>query len=261
LEHLCTTLTAIPPPLRAWSKHKENLCAPDEIPAYWETCDVLTFLADTGMYDASLCQGLDGAEKERVLQFKSDYFKKRFAVSRSLLKCILRHIPGTGNRDEIVFSPEKKGMLVRGRQDLFLSLSYSGSCIALSVGKRKIGSDIEMVRPVDIRKIRSSPLFDGTKCRNKKEASLQALHVWTLVEAYAKLRDKNPFPLLAGTTFFPDAGFVSYCIDKQAVLSLAWDPALIKDTLLWIDPGTFSQGGKHTPSSSSLSGGDTHVRS
>lgn len=253
-------MTAIPP-LRAWSKQKKNLCAPDEIPAYWKTHDVLTFLADTGMYDASLYQGLDSAEKERALQFKSEYFKKRFVVSRSLMKCILRQVPGTGNRDEIVLSREKKGMLVRGRQDLFLSLSYSGSCIALSVGKRKIGSDIEMVRVVDIRKIRSSPLFDGSKCRNKKEASLQALHVWTLVEAYAKLRDTNPFPLLAGTTFFPDAGFVSYCTGGQAVLSLAWDPGPIKDTLLWIDPGAFSSGGKHTPCSSSLSGGDTYVRS
>jgi hypothetical protein len=82
-----------------------------------------------------------------------------------------------------------------------------------------------------------------------------------MVEAYAKLRDKNPFPLLAGTTFFPDAGFVSYCIGGQAVLSLAWDPGHIKDTLLWIDPGTFSSGGKNAPCPSSLSGGDTYVRS
>ena len=157
---------------------------------------------------------MDSAEKERVLQFKSDYFKKRFVVSRSLMKCILRHILGTGNLEEIVLSLGKKGILVCGRQDLFLSISYSGICIALSVGKRKIGSDIEMVRPVDLMKIRSSPLFYDMKCsNNKKSEFLHSLHAWTLLEAYAKLRDKNPFPLLAGPAFFACADFVSYCID------------------------------------------------
>jgi 4'-phosphopantetheinyl transferase len=251
----------IPPPLMAWSKHVKNRCEPVQIPVYWKTHDVLTFLADTGMYDTSMHRGLDSAEKERVLQFKSEYFKKRFIVSRSLIKCILRYIPGTGNRDEIVLSRKNKGILVVGWQDLFCSLSYSGSCIALSVAKRKVGIDIEGVRPVDIRKIRSSPLFDDSKCRNIKEVSRHALHVWTLMEAYAKLRDTNPFPLLTSPRFFHDAGFKSYCIDEQAILSLAWDYGLIKDTLLWIDPETFSLTGKNTPCSSSLYGGDTYVRS
>jgi len=248
-------------PFRAWSKHKENRCTPDEIPAYWKTHDVLTFLADTGMYDVSLYQGLDTAEKEQVLQFKSDYFKKRFAVSRSLVKCILRHIPGTGDRADIVLSRAKRRILVDGWQDIFMSLSYTGSCIAITVGKRKIGSDIERVRPLNIMKIRSSPLFDGSKCRNNKEASLQALHVWTLVEAYAKLRDRNPYPLLNSSGLLYDASFVSYCIDQQAILSLAHEGTPMKDTLLWIDPGIFSYGVKNTICPSSIFGGDTYVRS
>jgi len=248
-------------PFRAWSKHKENRCTPDEIPAYWKTHDVLTFLADTGMYDVSLYQGLDTAEKEQVLQFKSDYFKKRFAVSRSLVKCILRHIPVTGDRADIVLSRAKRRILVDGWQDIFMSLSYTGSCIAITVGKRKIGSDIERVRPLNIMKIRSSPLFDGSKCRNNKEASLQALHVWTLVEAYAKLRDRNPYPLLNSSGLLYDASFVSYCIDQQAILSLAHEGTPMKDTLLWIDPGIFSYGVKNTICPSSIFGGDTYVRS
>jgi 4'-phosphopantetheinyl transferase len=250
-------------PFRAWSKHPENRCAPDEIPAYWKTHDVLTFLADTGMYNASLYQGLDSAEKEQVLQFKSDYFKKRFAVSRSLVKCILRHIPGTGNRDDIVLSRAKKGILVDGRQDIFMSLSYTGSCIAITVGKRKIGSDIERVRPVNIMKIRSSPLFDGSKCRNKKEESLQALHVWTLVEAYAKLRDRTPYPLLNSSGLLHDTSFVSYCVDQQAILSLAYEGTPMKDTLLWIDPGCrLASCGVENKADSlpPLIDGDTYVR-
>ena len=89
------------------------------------------------------------------------------------------------------------------------------------MAKRKIGSDIETVQPADLRKIRSSPLFDPSKCKNKKEESIHSLHLWTLVEAYAKLRDRNPYPLLNSSSLLPDAGFVSYCIDRKFILSLA----------------------------------------
>jgi 4'-phosphopantetheinyl transferase len=254
-------MSAIPPPLRTWSKQEENQCAPDEIPAYWKTHDVLTFLAGTGMYDASLFHGLDGAEKERVRQFKSDYFKKRFAVSRSILRHILYHIPGTENNAEIALFKEKNGRIrVKNRQDIFISLAYSGSCIAVTIGKRKIGSDIELVRPVNINRIRSSPLFDSLMSGNGKDDDQHLLHVWTLLEAYAKFHDMSLYPLVNTRFFLPDAHFVSYLIDQRSILTLAGDPGLIKDTLLWIDPETFSPGGKNTPCSSSLSGGDTYVR-
>jgi len=263
LESPCTDMTALPPPLIPWSKHPENRCAPDEIPAYWKTHDVLTFLADTGMYDASQFQGLDSAEKEQVLQFKSDYFKKRFAVSRSLVKCILRHIPGTGNRDDIVLSRGKKGILVDGRQDIFISLSYTGSCIAITMGKRKIGSDIERVRPVDIRKLGASPLFDNLMSGNGKNHNQHLLHGWTLVEAYAKLRDMSLYPLVENRFFLPDAHFVSYLIDRRSILSLAYDSRPMKDILLWVDPGSrpaASFAGRKAACLPPLPDGDTYVR-
>jgi 4'-phosphopantetheinyl transferase len=257
-------MTAIPPPLRAWSKHLENRCAPDEIPAYWKTHDVLTFLADTGMYDASLYQGLDSAEKEQVLHFKSDYFKKRFAVSRSILRFVLHHIPETENSADIVLTREKNGRIrINNRQDIFISLSYSGSCIAVSVGKRKIGSDIERMRPVNIMKIRSSPLFDNLKSGNGKSRNQHLLHIWTLLEAYAKFHDMSLYPLREDRFFLPDAHFVSYLIDQRSILSLACDSHPMKDTLLWIDPGCWLAScvveNKATGSSPFIDG-DTDVR-
>lgn len=258
MEPLCTATTTTPPPLSALSKRPKNRCDADEIPAYWDQYDVLTFLADTGMYETSLCSCLDDGEKERVLRFTSDYFKKRFVVSRSLLKSVLRHIPGTASRDAIVISREKKRVVVPKRPDLFFSLSYSGSYVALSVGKQKIGSDIEQIRAGEIRKIRKSPLFDRFSCRSGTGESVHATHLWTLVEAYAKLRDTNPFPLLSTGGVLEDACFRSYCIDNQAVFSLAWDKDSITDTHLWIDTGTFAKKhGRTTPSP----GGDPNVRS
>jgi 4'-phosphopantetheinyl transferase len=235
-------MTAIPPPLRAWSKRPKNRCAPGEIAAYWKTCDVLTFIADIGMYSPSLLNCLDSAEKERVLEFKSEYFKKRFMVSRSLLKSILVHLQGTGNRNPLVLSQKNKRVLVPGIHDIFISLSYSGSSLAITVSKRKTGCDIEKVRSADLKKVRSSPVFDCWKSQNKKEESHHTIHVWTLVEAYAKLKDQNPYPLLSRSSLLHDAGFVSYCIDKCLILSLAYDPGTFSHAMFWIDPEQWSLG-------------------
>jgi len=251
------------PPLRPWSQSPENRCIPDEIPSYWKTHEVITFLAQTGIYDRSLYRNLDRAEKERVLQLKSDYFKQRFVVSRCLLKTIIAHLDGTENREGVVLSLENRGIRVQGRPDLSVSLSYSGRFIALSLGKRKIGSDIEIVSSVEIPKMRSSPLFGNMVFTNKNETSPSALHAWTLVEAFAKLRDVNPFPLLSSDTLFPGAGFISYCIDHTAVFSLAYEGDTLNDTLLQVDPASrdswFSQK-KNTVCSPDLRKGDTYVR-
>jgi 4'-phosphopantetheinyl transferase len=257
LEPLSAATTVLPAPLRVWSKNRKNRCVADEIPDYWEKHDTFTFLSDVGMYETSLCRCLDKGEKVQVLQFTSDYFKKRFVVSRHLLKSILRYIPGTESQDTIVISRERKGIVIPGRPDLFISLSYSGSCIALTIGKQKIGCDIEMRRSVEIRKIRKSPLFDCFTCRTGTDESLHALQVWTMVEAYAKLRDMNPFPLLNDCGFFEDACFMSYCIDNQAVLSLAWDTGSINNIILWTDNDTFvKKPGEIKPSPH----GDLYVR-
>jgi 4'-phosphopantetheinyl transferase len=229
-------MTAIPPPLRAWSKKSSNRCIFEKIPAYWMENDVITFLADTGMYDISLYHNLDAAEKEQHRKFKSEYFKKRFVVSRSILRQILHHMLGTENNADTILMQEKNGRIsVRDWQDIFISLSYSGSCIALTVGKRKIGSDIERVRPMESGKIRSSPLFDGLASGNRK-GDQHLLQIWTHLEAYAKFHDMSLYPLTPERFFLPDTHFVSYLIDRRFVLSLVADAKPMKDTLLWMDP-------------------------
>lgn len=226
------------PSIRSWSGNSHTRCTYDEIPGYWNEFDVITFLIDLGMYHTSLYDLLDIREKEREHVFRTDYFKKRFIVSRSIIKQILVKIIKAENIADIILYKKKTGqILVRGRKDIYLSLSYSGTSIAVSVAKRKIGNDIERVCPGDKRKIKSSPLVDPSKCRTKKEESLHVLHVWTLVEACAKLRDRNPYPLLNSSTLLQDASFVSYCVDQHAIVSFACEGSPVHDTLLWIDPG------------------------
>ena len=213
-----------------------NRCLFEEIPMYWEANDAITFLADLGMYHPSLCDVLDNTEKEQEHKFKTEYFKKRFTISRSLLKHILQPVLGADNPLDISLGKEKKGRIILpGRPDLCISLSYSGPYIAVTLGKQKIGCDLEVVRPVKASKITSSQIFINYHHTDDREYLWQVIHVWTLVESYAKLYDKNPYSLLDSCTLCKEVNFVSYCINKPLILSLASKKEQFADALVWLD--------------------------
>ena len=85
-----------------------NQCLFEEIPVYWEANDAITFLADIGMYHPSLYHVLDNSEKEQEQKFKTAYFKKRFTISRSLLKHILQPILAADNPSVIQWAKKRK---------------------------------------------------------------------------------------------------------------------------------------------------------
>ncbi len=231
-------ISASAPRLRPWSGNAGTRCVHDEIPAYWDASDMLTFLADLRMHaDSSLHLILDRKEKEREQVFKTEYFKERFTLSRSILKYILQPILEAKDPSGILLSTEKKGrIMVHGRADIFISLSYSGTWIAVSVAKRKIGSDIEVVRPLDIRKGWLCSFVEEKWGNNGNDYSSHFLQVWTMMESYAKLCDMDLYPLIKERFFFGDVHFMSYLIDRHTILTLAHKGDPLKDTLLWIDP-------------------------
>jgi 4'-phosphopantetheinyl transferase len=223
------------PPLRIWHGTGANTCAIDEILSYWKVYDTLTFLVDLGIYHPTFRAFLDPAERDRELRFKTDISRKRFVVSRTILKHILHAVLQTGNAaDGVLIRRDDGRILVRGHPNMYISLSYSGTSIAVTVGKRKLGSDIERVRPANIEKIKSSPLFTEV-CGNGKTSIHHFFQVWTLVEAYAKLHDSNPYPCLLWKELPRDAHFVSYCINNSSVFSLAYGSDEGTNALLWLD--------------------------
>ncbi len=224
------------PPIKTWNGTNANRCAFDEIISYWETHDTITFLVNLRIYHRSLRTFLDTHEREKELFFKPVISQKRFVISRTILKHILKNILLAPSLSDIILIRREDGrILVKGFPDIYISLSYSGTCIAITVGKRKIGSDIEILRPVDIRKIKSYPLFTDKNCRNEEVSIQHFFHAWTLVEAYAKLHDKNPYPYLMWRELPRDADFVSYNINHSSIFSLASGPDQGKDVLLWLD--------------------------
>ncbi len=214
-----------------------NQCLFEEIPQYWEANDAITFLADLSMDHTLLYDHLDNSEKEQEKKFKTEYFKKRFTISRSLLKRILQPVVGADNPSDILLGKEKKGrVIVPCRPDICISLSYSGLYIAISIGKQKIGCDIEVVRPVKTKKIESSPVFINYTCSKDREHLHKVIHMWTIIESCAKLFDKNPYHLLNSCSLFKNTNFVSYCVNKHMIFSLASEKIQFTDTLVWLDP-------------------------
>jgi 4'-phosphopantetheinyl transferase len=237
LEQRCTGMPELLPSLREWSENSLNRCTPEDITQYWKEYDVLTFLVDFGVCNSSYLSILDAGEKAQEKTYKSDYFRKRFAVSRSTIKQILQPIMRAKKASDIHLGKEKKGRVtILGRPDIFISLSYSGTYIALTIGKQKIGSDIEMVHSLKIRKIQSWAFFYNAEGSNENDHIRTFLHQWTVVESFVKLRDMALYPLLKERFFLTDAHFTSYLIDQRFILSLASDSPHLEDVLLRINP-------------------------
>ena len=229
-------MTFNPPPIIPWKATNANRCAFEQILSYWKDYDTLTLLVELGIYHPSLRTFLDHQEKEKELSYKTAVSRKRFVVSRTIIKHILKNILLTPNLSDTILIKKKYGRIhVKDVPGIYISLSYSGICIAITVGKRKIGSDIEVIRPMDIRKIKSYPLFYDTRARNEKERIRHFLQMWTLIEAYAKLHDRSTYPCLIEKDLFGDTNFVSYCINTTSIFSLASGPDQGKDALLWLD--------------------------
>jgi 4'-phosphopantetheinyl transferase len=229
-------MTFNPPPVIPWNATNANRCTLEQVLPYWRDNDTLTFFVDLGVYHPSFTMFLDTEEKEHELTYKTAVSRKRFVVSRTLIKHILKPVLRTPTLSDIILVRKKYGrILIKNFPGIYISLSYSGTWIAITVGKRKIGSDIEVLRPVDIRKIKSHPLFSDTGARNEKERTRHFLRMWTLLEASAKLRDRNTYACLTEKDFPPEVTFVSYCINDASIFSLASGPDKGKDALLWLD--------------------------
>ena len=59
------------------------------MPDLWEQNDILILLIDLDSYSVLSTEYLDDTEKEDLDRFKTSYFKKRYIVSRIVLKYVL----------------------------------------------------------------------------------------------------------------------------------------------------------------------------
>jgi 4'-phosphopantetheinyl transferase len=224
------------PPVRKWSGDAQTRCSGDDVASYWREHDAVTFLVDLGIFHPSFRDLLTEDEKNQELRFKPAISRQRFVVSRTMLKYILARILSKEDITDISLIRNDRGrILVKDHPSVYISLSYSGNSIAISAGKSKIGSDIEGVRSIRDKKIISCPLFKNYCHPYEKEHTQQVIHLWTLVESYAKFCDKNPYPFLNTPSLFTGTHFVSYYLNHQSIFSLTAGHEPISDALVWLD--------------------------
>lgn len=232
----CTPMPSDLPPLRPWSKSEQNRCEYYDIPSYWTAHEAVTFLIDLNGYRPALNDFLTDDEMAQVLRRRPAIAQRRFVLSRAILKRVLSEIFRTDNITEITLTRNVDGrVLVDDKPNIFVSLSYYGTSIAMTLGKMKLGSDIEGVRPIRGTKITASPLFGCYPSAEGSGEVQQVIHVWTLVESYAKLFDTNSYSVLNHRSPLPDAEIVSYFIDHRMIFSLAAKQSGLTDVLVWLD--------------------------
>ena len=166
---------------------------------------------------------LTEADRREVAAIGHSELKRRAVVSRVLLREMLseRH----GNRispSEWAFerTPEGKLVLAPGLPQTHFSISYSGRDIVIAVSRtRKIGVDVESER-VRVDEVCLRPYLTRRERlalaqTPPEQRQLAVLRLWTLKEAYLKLR---------GIGLAADLSTIEFGFDPVR-LCAAWEPA------------------------------------
>ena len=223
------------PALRPWSRNERNRCDHGDILPYWTAHDAVTILVDEGAYRPDFRDLLTVGERDRVLRYRTPRSRRRFVLSRAVLKRVLSEILPEDDPGGVILTRNAAGrILVEGRPHVHVSLSYHDTGVAVSVGKRRLGSDLEGVRPIRDGKITASRAFQDRFRAEGTDRTERVIQVWTMVEACAKLHDANPYRLLGASSPFGDAEVVSYRIEDKQILSLALEPGPFTEVLVWL---------------------------
>lgn len=204
--------------------HTENLIL-SSIPLenttnLWKMNDILIFFIDLDNYGTLSMGSLNDTEKTDLEKLRTLYFKKRFIVSRTVLKHILCHLLGIESILEISTYKNRHGEVrVHDHEDLRIGLSYSENIIALAISKVKIGIDIEIKRPHALK----NTLKYLRKMPPNTDNSITGtgfLKAWTVKEAYCKFSDESMLFFLNKEPDFSNASYFNFLLDDKYVFSI-----------------------------------------
>lgn len=185
-------------------------------------------LSSNSLNNALITEYLSSAEKENLEKFQTLYFKKRFIVSRIILKHILCRILDKASVPEI--STYKKGyggVYIHNYEGIHICISYSENIISLAISKVRIGIDIEVNRPLklknNLRYCQNMSQYYERSYPERQQTDVEFLKTWTMKEAYCKYSGKS---MLLNLNKEPDASdiyFSNYILDGEYIFSIAAD--------------------------------------
>jgi len=184
----------------------------------WNKNDVLIFIADLKDYSVLDEEYLDKVEKIYLNSLKTEYFRKRYIISRLLLKYLSGILKERPWSDMVTCKDEHGRVRVRDHNDLHVCIAYTENIVALAISKIEMGIDIEVIRSRSVASISRSidrTLSDSTPSRD----SFDFLARWTLKEAYCKFSNETMFSSLARKLDLSDVSHSSYVLDSKYILA------------------------------------------
>lgn len=185
----------------------------------WKENEVLIFIIDLNEYPSPCADYLNEIEKAHLDTLKTEYFKKRYIVSRMVLKSLSGLLKEKPWSCISTIKDECGRVHVCDYNDLHVCIAYSENIIVLAISKIDLGIDIEVIRSRSVTSISKSidrSLPDGTSSKDSSDF----LIMWTLKEAYCKLSNRTMFSNLSRKLDLSDVYNLSYIIDNKYLLAL-----------------------------------------
>ncbi|WP_440951618.1 4'-phosphopantetheinyl transferase family protein [Methanococcoides sp. FTZ1] len=201
-----------------------NILSSSVIHELWDESEVLIFLADLELYEQLRSPDLTCDEKEYLKTLRTEYFKKRFIVSRSLLKAILQHILRKKTPSEISLYRNNNGRVCIGdHKEIYICISYTRNLVAILLSRQKAGLDIEHIRPIYLTRFSKYFQNKGPERDMPMEDNVNVLKAWTLKEAYCKLTDQSMMACLNKEIALDDLDHHELIVNNEYVLSVVFD--------------------------------------
>lgn len=192
----------------------------ESVPHLWENNDILVFFIDLDNYDTLSAENLNNTEMEDLEKLQTSYFKKRFIVSRVILKHILYNLLNMESVLNIsIYKDMYGGVHISDHEDLHICISYSENIAVLAISKVKIGIDIETKRPLELKHTLRY-LYNTPSYSNKSVTDNDFLKIWTLKEAYCKFSNKSMFSFLNKEPDFNNVSCFYFVLDEKYIFSI-----------------------------------------
>ncbi|HWQ49231.1 MAG TPA: hypothetical protein VN414_09850 [Methanosarcina sp.] len=189
------------------------------IPHLWQQSDILIFLVDLDSYDTFNASYLNRTELEHFERLQTSYFKKRYIVSRTVLKHIICKVANELFASEIsTYKDEYGKVCVLNHNELYICISYTKNLAAIAVSKVDVGIDIELARKLALKSTFKN-LHKKTSPMDKTVSETDLLKVWTLKEAYSKFSNKEMYLIFNKELDLSNLNHLTYVLDNKYVLS------------------------------------------
>jgi len=199
----------------------------ENIPDLWKKNEILILLINLNSYNILSTEHLDKTEKEHLETLKTNYFKKRYLVSRMVLKNVVMYIQGDilkgQSLSDIGTYNDKYGKVhIRNHRELNICISYTENIASLAISKVEVGIDIELKKVICPGKISKCLCIKASEAEDfGNEPDL--LRIWTLKEAYCKFSNKTLLSTLIRELDLSDVFHSSFILNDKYILSVISD--------------------------------------